>query len=227
MREISVQRSVENIIMNRPCILEAIKLGIINFSGLARLIEPEVRERVGRKVTLASIKMALFRYYEFMREREKRLEKDIQNLLAKSTLQLISDIIVITFKEKIVYHRLNEILNKIEEYRFFQLTQGIGYITIVMDEESFKKLYSVIQHLPIEVLIENQAALILTSPKDIINIPGVISYLSFILASNGINITQIISCHIDTIFVIERNLALKSYELLEKLILGFRFKLQK
>lgn len=199
MRETSVQRSVRNIILNRPCILEAIKLGIINFSGLARLIEPEVRERVGRKVTLASIKMALFRYYELMRGGEKRLEKDIQNLLAKSSLQLISDIIVITFREKIIYRRLNEILSKIEEYRFFQLTQGIGYMTIVVDEESFKKLYSVTRDLPVEILIKNQAALILTSPREIISIPGVISYLSFILASNGINITQIISCHIDTI----------------------------
>ncbi|HDJ89316.1 MAG TPA: ACT domain-containing protein, partial [Thermoprotei archaeon] len=61
MRETSIQRCVREIIIHRPCILEAIRLGIINFSALARLIESEVRDRVGKRASIASIKMALFR----------------------------------------------------------------------------------------------------------------------------------------------------------------------
>ncbi|RLE99359.1 MAG: hypothetical protein DRJ63_05670 [Thermoprotei archaeon] len=45
---------------------------------------------------------------------------------------------------------------------------------------------------------------------------------SLVLAHHGVNITQFISCHTDTILIINRREALKAYTVLEKLILSAR-----
>ena len=71
-------------------------------------------------------------------------------------------------------------------------------------------------------ITDGQSAIILISPEENIRTPGFIYLLTSVLSYNGINITQIISCHKDTVFVFERKDAIRAYDVLENFILGFR-----
>ena len=70
--------------------------------------------------------------------------------------------------------------------------------------------------------IEDQSAIVIISPKQIIDVPGVIAYITDLLSSNGVNITQIISCYTDTLLIVDREDALKAYQILENKILSLR-----
>jgi len=61
---------------------------------------------------------------------------------------------------------------------------------------------------------ENLAEVTLKSSEDVENTPGVIAYLSTLLAENGINIIETMSTWTDTLFVIEDKDIAKVMELL-------------
>jgi len=56
-----------------------------------------------------------------------------------------------------------------------------------------------------------------------VQVQGVVAYLTYLMAYSGeINITQIMSCYTDTIFVVDRINALKAYDLIEERIYFLR-----
>ena len=61
---------------------------------------------------------------------------------------------------------------------------------------------------------ENLAEITLKSSEDMENTPGIIAYLSTLLADNGINITETMSTWTDTLFVIDEKDIAKVMELL-------------
>jgi len=88
----------------------------------------------------------------------------------------------------------------------------------VFEKRIERDLISVIGEHNVSNIIRDQSAIILLSPEEIITTPGVIAYVTWLLSKEGVNITQIISCHLDTIFVISQEQALKAYEILEDAI---------
>ena len=203
-----------------PFVLECLKRGIINYSALARAIYDEVVEETGERVELDSIKMAIIRTAEKLRKTEKHIERQIRDLIAKSTLELKEDIAVITVK----HYPLDRVslVTKKYGFRFFQLTQGIGTTTIAFDQRNLEEVIKEIGRDNIVSVIKDQSAIILVSPEKIIDTPGVIAYVTGILTRFGINITQIISCYTDTVFVIDKKLSTRAYEVLKKLISSLR-----
>jgi len=69
---------------------------------------------------------------------------------------------------------------------------------------------------------ENQSAVILKSPLKIIEVPGIVAYITDLFARNNINISNFMSCHTDTLFVINRKESRRAYEILEDKILMLR-----
>jgi hypothetical protein len=57
----------------------------------------------------------------------------------------------------------------------------------------------------------------LTSPPEIEYIPGVVAYMLDRLSEHGVNFTDLYSCYTDTNLVVERQDALKAFELLEQM----------
>ena len=67
-------------------------------------------------------------------------------------------------------------------------------------------------------MYRDQAVLVIVSPKDVVEVPGFIAHVTGILASNGINISQIESVYTDTILVMKLDDALKAFQLLREAI---------
>ncbi len=221
--KISVAEAARRVINVHPFIYDCLKFGLVNFSSLSEFLKKEIEAISGRRnISSESIKMALIRYSEELRQTFKSLEQQVEEVVSNSVLELKNDLSVFTVEEKALIRRISEVYSRIEKYRFFQLTQGTDTFTLIIDEKNKDFVKKLFKEEEIKVLIEDQSAILLSSPETIINTPGVIAFITEVLANNNINITQIISCHTDTIFIVDRKDALKGYELLEKLILGLR-----
>ncbi len=218
----SIAEASRQVINRHPSLLDALKLKVLNYAALANLIKKEVEEIIGREVKSEAIKMALLRYSDELSKHQETLEEEISSIIAKTVLELKNDVAVVTVRPYVLINRFGKIANELSTARFFQITQGTDTFTIVIDEHLLNKLIDVVGKENIIMTIRNQSALVLVSPKEIINTPGVIAYITSILAQNGVNITQIMSCYTDTIIIIDRKMALKAYSILENQIMLMR-----
>jgi len=219
--KVSVAKIVKEIILSRPAIKECLILDVINYSALARVILKEL-EKENIKTSTGAVKMALIRIGEDLKKERALFEKKIKNVVAKTVIELQSDLTVITAERRAVLNNLEQLFKVMENARFFQLTQGVETFTLVLSSEEKEKVLEIIQPKAIVDLIEEQTAIVLISPEEIIETPGIIAIMTSTLSSSGVNITQVISCHKDTIFVLNRRDAPKAYQILEDMILKMR-----
>ncbi len=222
-RKISIAEAVRIVVSRHPSILDCLRLNIGNYSSIGRKIYDEVVEALGgRYPSLYAIKIALKRYAEYLNRNISSYEGRIKDILRNSQLEMINDVTVYTLRSKEFFRKMGTILEKISEGHFIQVTQGRRSITIVADRIASSEISKYINESDILDVMNNQSAIIIVSPKDIIEVPGVVNYITSLLFYEGINITQIISSYIDTIVIVDRRDSLRTYQVLEKEIRGCR-----
>ena len=196
-----------------PHIEEYFALGIINYRAMARAIQNDVRQELGKDANLLSIVTAIRR---FPAKKMRGDKEKVAQVLSESHVNLKYDIGVITVR------LLPESLKKIEKLhsriaglRALQVIQGLQTVTIVTEDrflDTVKKIFGD------EVIEEREglASVIVTSPKTIVETSGVISHFANILALDGINIVEMMSSHTETLFIVDEKDALKSIEIIRE-----------
>ncbi len=213
---ISVAEAVRTIVSNNASLLECLSDGLVNYTWVAESIMEEVKKLTGRKrVNIDAIKAALIRFEEELKHEKKQLIRDIGKILAKSTVELQNDISVVTVKKYTVEQRINEIITLASDSRFFNFTQGKKSYTIVLSTEDVPRLLNELEEKDVLDRVDEQSAIILISPYEIMTTPGVVNYLTRLFYRAGINITQIISCYTDTILIINRKDSVKAIQILQ------------
>ncbi len=218
---INVTKFVEEYLRKHPLLTEFLSRELINHSALAREIMEEAKKE-GMTPTLGAVKMAIFRAAENLKSRERGIERKLKRIVGESVIQVQSDLAIITVERGKLIGKLRELSRLMEDARFFQITQGVEIFNILVAREVLPAAVDIIGESNIMEITDGQSAIILISPEENIRIPGFIHLLTSVLSYNGINITQIISCHKDTVFVFERKDAIRAYDVLENFILGFR-----
>jgi predicted amino acid-binding ACT domain protein len=102
--------------------------------------------------------------------------------------------------------------------RFIAVMQSITTATIVLDNDTADEFIKNIDSNDIIYVQRDQAAIVIVSPEDIMYTPGVIAYISNILAQNSINIIHIESCYTDTIIIVSRGDIQKAFDILMRYI---------
>ncbi len=219
---LSISEAVRRVVLTHPSVLDCMRMRVINYSSLAKLIRDEVVKVGGFKdVSINAIKIGLIRFSDKLGNKST-LESHVIKLIARSTIELQTDLKVLTLRKEIPASKLSELIAKLSHARFFQLTQGTRTFTLAISKEAEKEVIDIVGREVIEDAIDDQSAIILVSPREIINVPGVIAYITSLLSWNGVNITQIISCNVDTILILSRRDVLKAYNIIEDLILRSR-----
>ncbi|AEK72505.1 hypothetical protein GQS_03020 [Thermococcus sp. 4557] len=212
----SIAEIVRDEIMRRPFVRECMRLGIVNYSALARILVADA----GLDTSIPAVKMALIRLGEELRDERSLLEERVRSVVGNSIIELQSDVSVITVSKEHLVRAVKDLLEIMSKSRFFQLTQTRDTFTIVIASEDEAKVLGLVKE--VVGILRDQTALTVVSPEAIIETPGVVVFMTSALAANGINITQVISCHKDTIFVIGREEAPRAYQVLERIIRGMR-----
>ena len=173
------------------------------------------------KINTNAVKIALIRYGEKIAKDWRSKEEKCISILIDTVVELRNDLFVITVRLGSV-QQIQNVLQKIDEFRFFQLVKGTDSFTIAIDQHHQDFLIQLFSKPQILSMLTNQAALVLISPPTIISVPGVLSYTTNLLSERGINVTQMFSCHVDTVFIIDRTDAVRAFEIVERKIRDLR-----
>ena len=91
----SVAQLVRETIQMRPSLLDALKMEIVNYSALARMLQAEIGEG-----SLEAVKAAIIRISEDMMNEKGLQEEKVLSILRKSVVRLQDKIAVITSPEE-------------------------------------------------------------------------------------------------------------------------------
>ncbi|MHA1838442.1 MAG: ACT domain-containing protein [Candidatus Ranarchaeia archaeon] len=219
---ISIAMAARRSAASHPSVLDGMRMKIINYSGLTEKLLPEIKQLTKNpKINVNAVKIALIRYGEKIAKEWRLKEKKCVHVLKDTVVELRNDLFVMTVRKGSV-KQIQEVLRKIDEFRFFQLVKGTDSFTIAIDQQHQELLVQLFPKSQVLSILADQAALVLISPPLIIDTPGVLSYTTNLLSDHGINITQMFSCHLDTVFIIERKDAVRAFELVEQKIRDLR-----
>ena len=191
----SVAQLVRETINMRPSLLDALKMQIVNYSALARMLQAEIGEG-----SLEAVKAAIIRVSDELEAESSLREEMILSILRESVVRLQDKISVIISSEEL------DIPYIVTAY----LTDSYVY---VVDQTRLKN------KLPDHVQVSsNLVALILISPPRVEDTPGFVALITSLLASREINIVEFISCSTNTVIILDQADALNAFSLLQNYI---------
>jgi hypothetical protein len=193
-KTMTVAQDVRNHLRNKPYLLEALEKGIVNLSELSRQLQMELKVK-----DTSAIKAALRRYSEELQKHRQKREEKVLALLKRSGIA--------------VYDRKSVIITAKE------LTQEAGmkidlldkFVYLVDRNDLPERINTLVKH-------ENCTMIVVHSPEELENTPGVVAFLATLLAEQNVNIVEFISCWTETIMVVEKKDSLKAYEVLSNLV---------
>ncbi|MEM0371586.1 MAG: ACT domain-containing protein [Ignisphaera sp.] len=212
----SISHIVKEIVSSDPSTFQCILNDIVNYTKLSKKLKPLVSEAIGHDVSVDTIKMALIRFAEKIFKEFNILKRDVAQVLAKSSIEIRTGITIVTIR--------NAAFSRIAQYipllstrsRFLAIMQSILVTTVILDNESSEEIISRLNKDDIMNIQRDYSAIVIVSPIEIMYTPGVLSYITNILALNGINIVHIESCYTDTIIVVSREDLIKAFQVLSK-----------
>jgi len=192
-------KSVREYISGHPSISDAIKMGIVNYSALARLICQELGIRKEEAV------LAACRRYP-VEKLKKYMEDATRQVLEKSRIETRTRMATVTVAPGIdVLQRLGDVIEELlDENKVCRVIQVSRGAVVIVDDDSVTRLTRKLREDQIIGINKHLVELAVTSPENVEKTPGLLSFLSSALASRGINIVEAMSCYTDTIFVLER-----------------------
>lgn len=195
----SISDTVRVYLKNKPYTQEALEYGIVNFSALARLIQKEL----GIK-NYQAIKAAIRRYAEHMESVKGSIEARALKVLKENRIALLDGVHVIVSDEELEID--NDAKVKIDNYYVYLTRKN------VMKDLGKKAKESIIK------VNDNCSTLIIYSGENLESGSGVVAFLTSLLAEQNINVVELISCYTETIIVVNRTDALRSYEILSGIV---------
>lgn len=196
----NITKQTEKYISEHPSIKDCLKKKLINYSSLTRLIANELG--IDKKSNFDAILIACRRYAEKLKK-DIEVEKNILEILKKSKLEVRNKIIAAVIEKDIDFKNIIEMEKEVKEknHDVMHVIEGANSITIItsidfLDEikNSFKNKILKINKDLVEIIVK--------SPVELENTPGVMAYLYSLFGEHGINIVETLSCYTDTIFVI-------------------------
>jgi aspartokinase len=190
----TIAQNVRSYLRNKPYLLEALEKGIVNLSELSRQIQEELKTE-----NTSAVKAALRRFAEeLQRHKQKREEKVLQVLKRSGMAVYDRKSVMITNKEIAVKSALKvDLLNK--------------YVYLLDRSDLPERISALVKH-------EDCTMIVVHSPEELENTPGVVAFLATLLAEQNVNIIEFISCWTETILVVEKKDSLKAYEVLSNMV---------
>jgi hypothetical protein len=204
----NISEATRKIIAKYPYLEEYMERGIVNSRALARDIKEDIKRELGREVNVQSVVSAVRRHPLTAGRREK--EKIFQ-MLGGSEVSLQYDVGALTISTSKTGSKIG--LQELDEGLI--VIRGIDTFTIVLEEKLIDKFSEKFTGAVINSN-KNLASVIVKSPKEIADTPGVIAHLANILALEKINVVEMMSSYNETWFIVSERDALKTVEVMRR-----------
>jgi len=196
----SVSDLTISFVEENPTVKSCLKKGFINYSALARKIADS--NEIKNNSSFDAIVVALRRYKQKI-DNKIDFEKSILSILSNSETSIKNKIVVFIMDKNAPAPSIDELQNKIKkEFGTFYLIEGTSTYTIITQDKYSELVNTKFKNYLLKK--KNSLSMItINSSPEIEKTTGVLAFLSSLLAENGINIHEVISCWTDTIFVID------------------------
>ncbi len=211
----TIQETVETIIKRTPFIEEAMQEKLINVSSLARVIQPEVEQILGKNVKAGAIMMSINRISPVNILRIRRNIKSFSLKLGDFIVR--SDLFDYTFKNSnTLYKQISLLFAKMGTNResFFTVSQGIFETNIVISSNLKDEIE---KHFEKEELINSMdklASITIKLPKTNIEQSGIYYFILKQLAWTNISVQEIISTTHEITLVVKESDINKTFSIL-------------
>ena len=190
----TIAQNVRSHLKNKPYLLEALEKGIVNLSELSRQIQEELKIS-----NTSAVKAALRRFSEELQKHKQKREEKVLEVLKRSAIAVYDrKSVTITSKE-------------INTKRGMKVDLLDKYIYLLDRADMPKRINALVKH-------DNCTMNVIHSPEELEATPGVVAFLTTLLAEQNVNIIEFISCWTETIIVVEKKDSLKAYEVLSNLV---------
>lgn len=197
----SITSIVNDIVATDLSYQDCLQNDYCNFSGLSRVIKPEIERSLGREVNLESVITAIKRARRFYYIHEQT----ISSIIVESTISVKTDVAKIsTVRSKRTVERVAKALTK-NVNSFLSVSESLSSITLVFDDKLIDSVRELFASYDILEIDEDLAAIIVHSPEQIIKTPGCAIAFYNQISRRHINIEDTLSCHTDTIIVVKMN----------------------
>jgi hypothetical protein len=188
---------------------------------IARRLFPEIREELGYEPKLGSVAKIVERYVNSVEKSGKLAGYDVKSLkelIAKTRVSLESDVAVIGIRiTRNIERRLVKVMEYIysrKEKPFFNITYGHSYIAIVTNQDYLENILRIIGRKNVIYRRKDQAALTISTPKDVLNVPGQGGYILSLLGLSGINVVEVLSSYNEGVLILSEKDAHLGYSVL-------------
>lgn len=194
----SISRIVQYLIDGDLSLQDALQRDYANHSAIARMLRSKVEDALGRAVKLESLITSVKRAKVSYRPQRE----NIARIIAESVINLRTDVAKVSVeKTKRNLERVKKALTNFPG-GFFQVLEGISAITLIFDQKLFKDIRSIFRKEDILDERPNLAAIVVQSPREIIDAPGCVMAFYNPVSRRHINIEETMSCFTDTILVL-------------------------
>jgi aspartokinase len=190
----TIAQDVRSYLRNKPYLLEALEKGIVNLSELSRQIQRELQTS-----NTSAVKAALRRFAEDAQKHKQKREEKVLQVLKRSGMAVYDrKSVMITTKE-------------IDGKNAMKVDLLDKHVYLLDRSELPQRISALIKH-------EDCTMIVVHSPEELENTPGVVAFLATLLAEQNVNIIEFISCWTETIMVVEKKDSLKAYEILSNMV---------
>jgi aspartokinase len=208
----SIPEIVREIITRNRSIYDCVKMDLINYTGLAVKIQPEIEKTLGSPINLNTIVVAIKRYADSFEIKEDIKEEYV---LKNARLALTDGILDIKFSKKdsaemdpmSILDKFSKITNN---YDFFRLSDSFRFLT--EDMEGIRQIFENMSNR--ENMFSSGLAKIRISIPTSQNQSDVVSYVAEILHDNGIELVNAFFSQDNIIIILNERDASKAYEIL-------------
>jgi hypothetical protein len=216
----SISKTVQNLIDEDLSLQDALQRDYGNYSAIARMLMPKVKEAVNSDVNLESVITSVKR----AKANYTILQGKITRVVAGSVLTIRTDM------AKVSVDKTKKSLEKIRKSlatfsgEFLQVIEGNSVVTLISDLNSFNKINGIFDKDDVIDQKQNLATVIIRSPDEITSTPGCVQAFYNAVSRRHINIEETMSCYTETIIVLAMEDVSKAFAALTDLITEARRK---
>ena len=188
---------------------DAMRRGIANLSAIAENVRAECALP---KSSYFAVKAAVRRYGERLEKYDSSV--DLRKLVKKTKVSIRSSVAVIRTPAK--FRQLLKLREIERNARDFSLIESENAITIIIDDEYADEALSQLGRANVLQVERGLHMISLVSPQELEKVPGFVAFATDLLARAGINIKECFSCYTDTVFILEKEDAMRAFRILDR-----------
>ncbi len=214
----NITEQVRNLIDSNPIVHDAVALGIVNYSNLAKVLKSEVESRIGESVGEQAIVMAARRHAKELRvhnRRGKGIEYELQMTTGIFDVNLVRSS---TFISKLpeIYALVDQ-----EKGEFLNITLGSHEISFTVSQKHKGSVLGILEGENIIRQWDDLVSLSVLFQGEFIDTPGLIYEATRSLFLEKVNLVEIVSTYNVLSFVISREDSMRAYKVLESFLKNY------